>query len=112
MPVSTWNYKGADPSLRMLGPTAQDFLAAFRLGKSDTTIAGGNADGVAFAAIQGLHQIMEEKDAKIEAQQRRLTELENRVTQIESLRAELSTVKRALLELMSSAALVATRAGP
>jgi hypothetical protein len=33
MPISTWNFKGGDPALRALGPMAQDFYAAFNLGR-------------------------------------------------------------------------------
>jgi hypothetical protein len=51
MPMFSWNYKGADPTLRMLGPTSQDFDAAFGLGNADKTIASGNLHGVAIAAI-------------------------------------------------------------
>jgi len=112
MPISTWNYKGADPTLRMLGPTAQDFLAAFALGKSDTTIATGNVEGVALAAIQGLHQLVQEKDAKIEAQRHRIAELEYRVAHVESLRSELDAVKHALLQLTTGDARVAMHATP
>jgi hypothetical protein len=36
-----------------MGPTAQDFRAAFGLGPNDTTISVVDADGVALAAIQG-----------------------------------------------------------
>jgi hypothetical protein len=61
MPLSTWNFKGSDRSLRMMGPTAQDFRAAFRLGPDDeATIASGNLDGVALAAVQGLNAKLED----------------------------------------------------
>ncbi|HEX6795900.1 MAG TPA: hypothetical protein VF304_18830 [Casimicrobiaceae bacterium] len=42
----------------------------FGFGSNDTTIATGDESGVALAAVQGLHQLMREKDAKIDAQQR------------------------------------------
>ena len=71
MPLYSWNYKGVDPALRMLGPTAQDFDAAFGLANADKTIAGGNVDGVALAAIQGLNAKLEtmlaQRDAEIRA---------------------------------------------
>jgi hypothetical protein len=69
MPLFSWNFKGADPTLRNLGPTAQDFHAAFGLGSNPKTIASGNLDGVALAAIQGLNAKVEtvraSKDAEI-----------------------------------------------
>ena len=54
MPVRTWQYKSQDPSIRHMGPTAQDFRAAFALGESDTTITTVDADGVALAAARAL----------------------------------------------------------
>lgn len=79
MPLYSWNFKGADPAIRNLGPTAQDFRAAFDLGVGDKSIAEGNLHGVALAAIQGLNARLEsliarldralaERDARIEAQ--------------------------------------------
>lgn len=78
LPISTWSYRAEDPSTRHLGLTAQDFAAAFRLGNGDKTISTIDADGVALAAIQGLHQILQEKDAQLAAQQERLSSLEQR----------------------------------
>lgn len=55
LPVSTWNYRTQDDSVRHMGPMAQDFRAAFGLGESDTGITTVDADGVALAAIQALY---------------------------------------------------------
>ena len=46
LPVSTWNYIGEDPSVRHLGPMAQDFKAAFGLGDTDQMISMVDANGV------------------------------------------------------------------
>ncbi|MGA2505831.1 MAG: tail fiber domain-containing protein, partial [Anaerolineales bacterium] len=32
IPVSTWSYRGQDPSIRHIGPMAQDFYSAFHVG--------------------------------------------------------------------------------
>src|SRR5438876_2230919 len=56
VPVQTWTYKSDANSVRHLGPTAQDFRAAFGLGDSDRIINTVDADGVALAAIQALYQ--------------------------------------------------------
>ena len=45
--------------MRAVGPTAQDFHAAFGLGNDDKTIVGTNLHGVALAAVQGLHEIVQ-----------------------------------------------------
>lgn len=60
MPVSSWNMKTQDPSIRHLGPMAQDFYAAFGLGETNTMISYSDAAGVSFAAIQGLHRQLRE----------------------------------------------------
>jgi hypothetical protein len=52
---------------------AQDFHAAFAVGPDDRHISTVDADGVSLAAIQGLHRLLTEKDARL----RRLEE-ENR----------------------------------
>ena len=54
MPVQRWSYRAEDDSVRHLGPTAQDFYAAFHLGASETAIATVDADGVSLLAIQAL----------------------------------------------------------
>ncbi len=51
-----------------MGPTAQDFYAAFDLGRDDTSISTVDEGGVALAAIQGLYKVVQE-------QERELTEL-------------------------------------
>jgi hypothetical protein len=63
LPVSTWVIKGYE-QLHM-GPMAQDFRAAFGLGRDDKTINTTDAQGVALAAIQGLHQMVKARDAEI-----------------------------------------------
>ena len=68
-----------DPSVRHLGPMAQDFRQAFGLGEDDRHISSSDADGVALAAIQGLNQKLEEtvrqKDARIAALEQNVAEL-------------------------------------
>jgi hypothetical protein len=90
MPISTWNWKSQDPGIRHMGPMAQDFRAAFGLGESETHISTVDADGVALAAIQGLQQIVHEKDA---ATQRRLRVKD---AKIDHLERELTMIKRKL----------------
>ncbi len=62
LPIATWNWKAQDASIRHMGPMAQEFSAAFGLGETDKGISTVDADGVAFAAIQGLHQMLQQKD--------------------------------------------------
>jgi len=88
IPISTWNYKAQDDSIRHMGPMAQDFYAVFGLGLGETGIDTIDPDGVALAAIQGLRaekgeemavlaERLAEKDAQIAALQARLEKLES-----------------------------------
>jgi len=100
LPISRWNYKN-DPNTPHLGPVAQDFHAAFELGADDRHIATVDADGVALAAIQGLNEIVSEKDLKITQLEKRLRTLENvamkdRESEIDQLRNRLSALEKLL----------------
>jgi hypothetical protein len=75
LPISRWNFK-TDGQTRHIGPMAQDFYAAFNVGTDDKHIATVDEDGVALAAIQGLNEKLKEKDARIEALEKRLADLE------------------------------------
>ena len=81
LPLSTWNAKGTDPNVVHLGPMAQDFYAVFGLGDDEKSIHTIDLDGVALAAIQGLHQLVKEKDAahaaEIQALRREIEKLKN-----------------------------------
>jgi len=87
MPLQEYNLKSQDPAIRHIGPVAQDFNAAFGYGESDRGINTQDADGVALAAIQGLHQLLQEKEAQIAAQQQRIDGLESRMTALEQTMA-------------------------
>jgi trimeric autotransporter adhesin len=76
MPVYAWSPQGVNAHVRHYGPMAQDFMAAFGLGDDNTMIGMQDADGVALAAIQGLHQAMQEKDREISDLRRKLQAIE------------------------------------
>ncbi|HTJ64378.1 MAG TPA: tail fiber domain-containing protein [Alphaproteobacteria bacterium] len=65
MPVYYYRMKDDTAGVRYLGPTAQDFRAAFQLGDGDTTINTANAQGVALAAAKGLAEKLHEAEARI-----------------------------------------------
>jgi hypothetical protein len=77
LPISTWSFR-SDPASRHLGPTAQDFHAAFGLnGGDETHIATVDEAGVALAAIQGLNQKLEARSQELEVRSKQL-EAENK----------------------------------
>lgn len=67
---------GSGRSAPYIGPVAQDFKAAFYPGRDDKSITTLEFDGVELAAIKGLQQELKQKDAKIEALEKRLSRLE------------------------------------
>lgn len=109
MPLYSWNFKGSDPGLRSLGPTAQDFHAAFGLGNDDKTIGSTNLHGVALAAIQGLHRLVQEssqtKDDEIALLKDEAHKHEQEIATLEGKLAqqtqELAQLKSAVATLLS-----------
>jgi hypothetical protein len=64
MPVSSWRYKTEGESTRHFGPVAEDFQQVFGLGNGKT-ISTVDAQGVSMAAIQGLHDLVREKEGEL-----------------------------------------------
>lgn len=84
LPVQAWNYKAEDPSVRHMGPMAQDFYATFGLGQDDKHIAALDASGVTLAAIQGLYAQVQELEAENAELQARVDNLEARLAALEA----------------------------
>lgn len=77
VPVQSWRYKWDEAgSTPHLGPVAQEFKAVFFPGRDDKSISTLEFDGVELAAIQGLHALVKEKDARINSLEQRLADLE------------------------------------
>ena len=93
LPVTEWNYKNEDPSIRHIGPVAQDFFNIFGVGNSSTSISTIDPSGIALAGIQAL-------DAKGEQQDRELADLNQqldaRTEEIRSLRERLARLESRL----------------
>ncbi len=83
MPISTWNYKTQDESIRHLGPTAQDFHDAFGLGEDDKHISTVDAQGVAMAGIQALYQTVMQLKQNLADKDRELADLRARLANLE-----------------------------
>jgi hypothetical protein len=80
--VFSWNYKLQDPSIRHIGPMAQDFDAAFGVGESDRSISTVDAHGISLAAIQGLYKLMQEKEQEVRDLKRENTDLREEIRDI------------------------------
>ena len=84
LPITSWSYRAEAPSTRHLGPTAEDFYAAFGLGAADgASIGTVDADGVALAAIQALHRLNQTQQAQLASQQQQIERLEVRLAALE-----------------------------
>lgn len=85
LPLRAWRYTNEDAGTKHLGPTAQDFEAAFGLGTDDKSIGTVDADGVALAAIQGLNwkltEELKRRDAENAELKERLERLERAMDQ-------------------------------
>jgi hypothetical protein len=83
LPITTWSYRSEDPSVRHLGPMAQDFKASFGLGSTDKAISKIDADGVALTSIQALGERLREAEAENAALRESLASLQERVAALE-----------------------------
>ncbi len=76
MPMTSWSYKAENPSVRHIGPMAQDFYKTFGRGLDNKHITTIDEGGVGLAAIQGLYR----QNKALERQNR---ELNARVARLE-----------------------------
>lgn len=84
LPISEWTYKADESRARHLGPMAQDFATAFRLGEDNLHIAPADMAGVSLAAIQALHRQLSELETRNRQLTERLATLEAALAAIES----------------------------
>ena len=88
LPIQRWNFK--DIQTPHIGPTAQGFSAAFKVGPDDKHIDTLDANGVALAAIQGLNNKLTEE---LKQKQTEIMELRQRLDRLEQLLPQNSTGK-------------------
>jgi len=82
IPITSWSYKTQKPSIRHLGPMAQDFRSAFGLGEDARHIDTIDEGGVALAAIQGLYRQNQALERRNESLSARLGRLERQVRRL------------------------------
>lgn len=101
VPISTWSYEG--DTVRHMGPMAQDFYDAFELGGSRRHISSIDADGVAMAALQGLHAVHREAQREVDL----LLELtEQSAKQLKTHQAMLAAQDRSVAQAESALSLL------
>lgn len=89
MSIQEWSYKAQDASIRHVGPTAQEFSAAFGLGEDPLRISTIDADGIALRAVQAL----EHRDRTTAAAQ---------ASEIAALRATVESLTRQLADALAA----------
>ncbi len=96
IPIEQWNYKWEkDTDVPNLGPMAQDFKRAFYPGRDDKGISTLEFDGVELAAIQGLNQKLNEKDAEIQ-------KLKEKADRVDSLEKRLNALEQVVQSLAAN----------
>ena len=104
VPISTWSYEG-DERVRHIGPMAQDFFDAFGLGDSRRHISSIDADGVAMAALQGLHQVHAQVAAEVRAleddAERAEKEIRRNAEMLAAQESQLADAESSLASLMT-----------
>ncbi|MBC7259364.1 MAG: tail fiber domain-containing protein [Chloroflexi bacterium] len=92
VPITTWNYKAQDDTIRHMGPMAQDFYAAFGLGEDETLISTIDADGVALAAIQGLYTMAKSQASRIQQLETENADLKQQMSELQTRLANLEAI--------------------
>ena len=100
IPIARWNYKGNDPSVQYIGPVAQDFWQAFKLGGTDSLgISTLAMDGVNMAAIQALEKRTAELKASQTHVQALAKDLKEKTAEIGQLKKEIGDLSTRLLRM-------------
>lgn len=96
IPIERWQYTTEEGGVWHLGPTAQDFRAAFGLGLDDENIGLLDISGVGLRGVQALEVRTNGLAADLAERDRRITQLEQ---QLESMAAENDTLEARLERL-------------
>lgn len=78
VPVSTWNYISEGHDVRHMGPMAEDFFDAFKLGTGNNSIGVQDLAGVSLGAIKALDQRtseLQQKTAEVAQLQQQVNQL-------------------------------------
>jgi hypothetical protein len=87
LPITAWSYI-SEQGVRHVGPMAQDFYAAFKVGEDDRHITSIDEDGIALAAIKALNDETNELSKRLARDEARHARAEARYA------SELAAVKR------------------
>jgi hypothetical protein len=75
--IMNWNYKDQDPSIRHIGPFAEDFYTAFGLNNDDKTISITDEGGVALVGVKALSEQVKNQQTEIDLLKKEIEELKS-----------------------------------
>ena len=91
-------------------------MAAFGLGDNDRMIGFADAQGVAFAAIQGLNAKLEEREIalrrEVKTKDTEIAGLRKRVAQLEASDKQVAALDRDVAQLRRAVEILLTRTSP
>jgi hypothetical protein len=90
LPITEWNYKVDNPSIKHIGPVSQDFYSLFGLGGNDTSISTVDPSGIALVAIKELSMQNRSMRVQIESQKIENQQLKS---EMQALREEVEQIK-------------------
>ena len=96
MSIETWNYRSEGKTIRHLGPVAQDFYAAFDLGRDDKHISTVDEGGVALAAIQQLYRMVVKGDKEVAVLTQANREKDAQIQQLKAEVGQLHSLEQAV----------------
>ncbi|GJL60855.1 MAG: hypothetical protein NPIRA03_37120 [Nitrospirales bacterium] len=83
IPIQYWNYSDDRQNMsRHIGPTAQDFYAAFELGDNQRRINTVDANGINMASIQALYRLLQDRDRKIDTLEKELQRVSSKLESV------------------------------
>lgn len=103
MPIERWQYTTEAGNVWHLGPTAQDFRAAFGLGVDDENIGLLDIAGVSLRGVQALEARTARQDEEIAARDARIAELEAQVAALAAANATLDDRVRRIEQALGGA---------
>jgi hypothetical protein len=95
LPVDEWSYR-TEGEVRHVGPMAEDFYAAFKVGEDNRHITTVDEDGVALAAIKALYADKVSLASAMKRKDREVATLQNAVDRLAARDAKLETDLAAL----------------
>ena len=84
LPIAEWSFRTDPATVRHMGPVAEEFRAAFGLGRDERHVSPVDLSGVAFAAIQGLAEVVRRRDGEIAELRASRDELAARLAALEA----------------------------